>query len=156
MSGSPKPRRGDWNAFWRAVRRRTPRPPTAAAIRAKRRHRLYTRPKRDEQFLIWRLASRGFGQRKIARCLGRDHHTVARHLERERGEDLALELAFKGRLQDAREMVQLLNGPESLAEQVEEYYGVYLQLRESVRTGRPFGPQTDTTDASPSPTQSEL
>jgi hypothetical protein len=53
----------------------------------------YRRARLDERLLVWRLATRGVGARRIARLIARDHHTVLRHRKRESGEDLALSLA---------------------------------------------------------------
>lgn len=73
----------------------------------------------NERLAMWRWKGLGVSDRQIARHLRRDHHTVHRQLEPDRGVDLALSLALAGRRLDAREMVLRLGSPEGLAEQVE-------------------------------------
>jgi hypothetical protein len=80
----------------------------------------YTRPDLTEALIMWRLADRGLNLRAIARRLKRDHHTVARHLQPARGHELALQLAFRGRGREARELVSLLGGSPELALGVEK------------------------------------
>ena len=78
---------------------------------------------------MWRLAYRGLNLRAIGRKLKRDHHTVARHLQPARGQELALELACLGRGPEARELVSLLGGSPELALEVEQGLRVCRTLR---------------------------
>jgi len=68
---------------------------------------------------MWRYANCGLSARAIGRKLGRDHHTVRRHLQPARGEELALNLAIYGRGAEARELVALLGGSPELGMEVE-------------------------------------
>jgi IS30 family transposase len=85
----------------------------------------YTRPDFDERFAMWRLAGEGHSAREIGRQLGRDHHSVRRHLERHRGEGLALDLALHGKRGSAREMVQRLGNEHDFATEVEKFIATF-------------------------------
>jgi hypothetical protein len=65
---------------------------------------------------MWRLTVLGGSARKVGRILGRDHHTVRRHLSQDSGEDLAMSLALAGRSSQAREIAYRLGDFEFVCE----------------------------------------
>jgi hypothetical protein len=79
----------------------------------------YRRPNLDERLDMWRLAGDRVSARGIGRRLGRDHHTVRRHLQAEWGHDLALSLGVCGRAIDAREMLARLGSTDEFKAEVE-------------------------------------
>jgi hypothetical protein len=80
----------------------------------------YRRPSLDERFVMWRWAAQGLSARAVARRLGRDHHTVRRHLDPERGALLAVDLAIHGKRGAAREMVRHLGDAAAVSANVED------------------------------------
>ena len=94
--------------------RKPPRRPPGWQPRPQR-VRAYTRPCSDERLEYWRRSREGMSARAIARWFDRDHHTVLRALEPRRVEDLAKDLALKGREAEAIELATQLGDPELLA-----------------------------------------
>lgn len=114
-----------WRRFWFALhgRRRLVRGRAASSAS---REPAYRRPDHDQRLEMWRLAGDRMSARSIGRRLGRDHHTVRRHLQAERGQDLALWLGVSGRAVEAREMLARLGSTDEFRMEVEWVIQTYL------------------------------
>jgi hypothetical protein len=127
----PISRTRKWRKFYKEMYGRlkpegwTPKPTVEPA---------YRRPSISERFAMWNLAASGMSARAIGVQLFRDHHTVLRHLDPERGKQLALDLALHGKRGAAREMVQRLGNDAEFAARVEQCIATFERWANFERT----------------------
>ena len=76
----------------------------------------FRRPSVIERLAFWELAEKHVSARQIARQVGRDHHTVLRHLSPVRGQALAFQLALRGYRRQALDLAARLGPAEHVTE----------------------------------------